>query len=1032
MKPNPHLRLCRNLIASIDGSWVRCYGLGEGEVIYSQSHAKPYPKVVFPDRIILSADHEGDPVMLEIDEQVDLALLISRIDRDDSWAAPVEMEAPEKGGALNSPGLTFGETQAGPDQPAESRGAAGESPLLAASPPAVEPPLIAAEPPPLSDEVPASEPLLSAESGQLYLTRAVTAEPTIKLYQSKIDAWSDKIPFSPIKQLSRETQFVSATERAAYRTTVTSQIEKRWTENHEVPYRGETLPADGTAQSTVDPRQIHFPQFADFAEHKQSHAVAATRRMYSCHRCAATGQVTCDDCAGRGRNRCGSCSGSGQCSCGKCSGSGRINEYRKATRMVKCRACGGSGQRYTPRLESCDRCNGKGWQLEEYTETVHAPCPACASSGRVTCSRCNGSGEVTCSTCNGVGRVTCPTCEGQRRLMSFISAERKEEPKVTTDQYSPPALPAFKKGAHPLSHLRGEAVIVLDQPNVIERPDLGVGEASPVLDAQVAQCRRGHGGKILRQRIVAEQCPIVEYRYRYKQREYGLFLNPRHNLIEDLDGPIQAAVSSIDQAAEAAFREHRLEDSYRLNLRSLCMDEASNEEKSLRSRIQRRLLRFYLAGVGCVFLLAAVAQIELVAFPQGLGGMAFPFGLGLALAAGYLFARDGALRLSGPHFRWLSSGLIGLACFLAVQPLSLVDHWGDSEDPALLVPSTLLVLALGGFAQFRRKARSRRNGIERHLSSFPDRQSLESFVTGVDPSDRRSAGTLGLLVGVCALFFWVPTLRLIPPPPPGHGSIQVQAEDRYFDLSGASVSIDGQKVEASYPSAGHELLVAGVLEGQHRIMIEPRGARPRSCSINVEPNATTHETIAFITPPSDQRRVEINFQSSLSHGLQGAMLSVLVDGKSATVYPNKTTNDCVSVLLAPGAHELEVRAPGFRTWKGRVLDEPMQRLWVVTPDLKLIYDPATMGSVRLPGFGGRNAQVYVDGERVEIESGPKDVVVPHLPQGPHRLVVLYPEQTKSLPALTFTMSAAVSPAPVQPEWRYSVNVVAGSEVVASP
>ena len=98
----------------------------------------------------------------------------------------------------------------------------------------------------------------------LFLVREIQQENNVADCQNALDAWSANIPFSPIKRFSVQTQFVSATEYAAYKTTVTSQIESRWLQEHEVSYSDQPVPETPVPLSGIDAWKVEFSKFCRF------------------------------------------------------------------------------------------------------------------------------------------------------------------------------------------------------------------------------------------------------------------------------------------------------------------------------------------------------------------------------------------------------------------------------------------------------------------------------------------------------------------------------------------------------------------------------------------------------------------------------------------------------------------------------------------------------------------------------------------------------------------------------------------------
>ncbi len=557
----------------------------------------------------------------------------------------------------------------------------------------------------------------------LFLQRDVKDDSLIAQCKAVLDTWSGQVPFSPIKQLGGKTAFCSATEHAAYKTTVISQIEKRWLEDHEVPYRGQALPNQFRSGAQFDPWKMDFPRFADFASHHHSIDLPDTRKACDCSRCRASGEVTCS-----------SCSGSGEVTCYSCGGRGHKRKTREIPYVAVCTWCDGTGHRSGNR---CTTCGGGGRVNKTRTEEYYVPCESCAASGK-----------VTCSTCGGSGKVTCPRCEGERRLMAYVTAEQTEEPAKGEHQFVPTELPPFKKKDHPLSNLEGEAVFTQDEQSRIATFGFGDQQAAGVLSAEVETCRNEHEGHMLRQQIKVERCSIVEYHYRYAGKDHTIFINPKHGLVEDIAGPIQMAIENMDALAKKAFDEKRYEDAYRLNLRSLCMDEATAAEKQLRGEIFKGLDENYFDAALATWFLAAVAWLFIT---QGLPSddesllkwlyfqMKFNFGILLGLLplliGVHLFARDTALRLNGRVSRVLSALMIGICALSSGAAISTNSlEWDKHNHWADWLLFAIVILVLIAIAISRSDERSRRSEIEKHTNEFDNTQALEEYVSGLNPS----------------------------------------------------------------------------------------------------------------------------------------------------------------------------------------------------------------------------------------------------------------------------------------------------------
>jgi len=332
--------------------------------------------------------------------------------------------------------------------------------------------------------------------------------------------------------------------------------------------------------------------------------------------------------------------------------------------------------------------------------------------------------------------------------MAYITAEQTEEPAKGEHQFVPTELPQFKKNDHPFSKLEGEAVFTQDEQSRIATFGFSDQQVAPVLSAEVETCRNEHEGHVLRQQINVERCSIVEYRYRYAGKDHTIFINPKHGLVEDIAGPIQTAIENMDALAKKTFDEKRYEDAYRLNLRSLCMDEATDAEKQLRRDIFKKLDAAYLEAASAAWFLAAVTWLFIT---RGLPGddesllkwlfveMKFNFGvlLGLLplLVGVHLFARDTGLRLKGRVSRVLSALLIGICALLSGAAINTDTlQWDKHNHWADWFPIAIVMFVLVAIGISRSQERSRRSEIEKHTNEFANTQALEAFVAGLNPS----------------------------------------------------------------------------------------------------------------------------------------------------------------------------------------------------------------------------------------------------------------------------------------------------------
>jgi len=340
--------------------------------------------------------------------------------------------------------------------------------------------------------------------------------------------------------------------------------------------------------------------------------------------------------------------------------------------------------------------------------------------------------------------------------MSYETAEQTEEPAKGEHQYVSPELPQFKKKDHPLSLLAGDVVFTQDERARIGAFKFSDQQASPVLAAEVETCRSNHEGHVLRQQISVERCSIFEYRYLHAGKNHTIYVNSQHNLVEDIAGPIQTTIEHLDANATTAFREKRYEDAYRLNLRSLCMDEATSAEKKLREDIFSALtwayfkaafVGWFLAAVTwlCIILNSPVVPAETHSDVAALAQFNFGIFLGLIpivwAMLGGVFSRDIGLRLNKRE-RSLSALLFGICALLSGVAINRDSQWVD------WIVFAITNLGLLALTVSRSDEDKKIREIEKHKKKFANTQALETYVCGLDYSARYSSRVIAWLVVV--------------------------------------------------------------------------------------------------------------------------------------------------------------------------------------------------------------------------------------------------------------------------------------------
>lgn len=573
------------------------------------------------------------------------------------------------------------------------------------------------------------------------LKQNVTEKSTTGNLLKILDEWAARIPFSPIKNFSKDTLQLEVTELVCYTVTVTTQIQKRWFENQSTPYRRQSLPDNIKIESDYKIWSLDFILAADFASHRRSQELIDTRHVYDCSTCNASGKVTC-----------GVCSGYGKVKCSTCSGAGNIRRTRDVPYTEACYYCNGTGRSDHGRgntrcaISSCTGGQVKKTRQEEY----YVPCAQCAASGK-----------VVCSTCRGHGVVTCAVCEGCCRIMGYLTAEQSEDPVETTLIHIPSELPNFRKSNSPISNLAGPDIFVQDERCVLNRINIKEAPATVIIINLAESCRKEHAGHIDRQRVRIQQCSIYEYSYKFNNNNYSVFINESHKLVEDLEGPIQATIGRIDEEAQDRFNRGLLGEAYRLNTMALCMDEATAEEKSLRLKILKSLtIRHSLQAVCASFF----TLMALFAFSGQLvpnkgnefdsGAVAwwatFITALIFSLTAVVPFSRDKAISMS-PMGASLVSAMIGVtSSMLSARVYQNSSTINSLYAVILFLAFCFIILLPGTRKEFRRKL----HHIEdTDLARQGDVQGLEKFIKSLNPSKKSAYVWCIILISISTFLF---------------------------------------------------------------------------------------------------------------------------------------------------------------------------------------------------------------------------------------------------------------------------------------
>jgi formylglycine-generating enzyme required for sulfatase activity len=334
--------------------------------------------------------------------------------------------------------------------------------------------------------------------------------------------------------------------------------------------------------------------------------------------------------------------------------------------------------------------------------------------------------------------------------MGFISAHQSEEPETTTLTYIPNELPKFRKASCPTSNLSAPDAFVQDERGPLATIEIGEQPAASILKAVAEQCRKQHVGHIDRQQVSIQRCSIFSYRYRFRGNIHTIYINKSHNLVEDLDGPIQSTITGIDEKANHLFICGELGEAFRTNMMALCMDGATAEEKALRSRILKALaIRHVLrAGIGSVVAVLALLGVEGHLIPKKdieWWGGSLLFSLILSISAVLPFSNDQAIIIGSRAAGWLSV-LLGVLSSMVFASLN-GSYISDFEShPVFWISITAILILVIGLPLTRREFKANLLRIEDSSWARAGKvNELEKFINSIKPSGYAPMGWLAFL-----------------------------------------------------------------------------------------------------------------------------------------------------------------------------------------------------------------------------------------------------------------------------------------------
>jgi TPR repeat protein len=550
----------------------------------------------------------------------------------------------------------------------------------------------------------------SENNKDILLKSEILSELEINNAQRQLDEWCEKIPFSPIRKFSSETEFITLVQHACFTASVRSHLVQRNAKVNEIQDDDGDCPAASIDESKVDLWEHEVPVKLDFEETSISFPLVETRS----------------------RSKCGGCKGLGSTKCQKCKGSALIT----CSKGFFSSGCGGSGQvdvtrdvRRKARPGEIGKMAGD-WVVEK--EVI----------GVKNCSVCHGRGTVSCPDCDD-GAVQCQKCIGKGSLIRFLSIEQKEFSVNTSVPFLSRELPNFQTSSNPTSNIDGEVILAKDENEILDINEISSNnpELTEIWQLLANKCIYSEGssirdeisnGKIFRQYLTITICYVLEYKYKYQDKEYSIYLNPSHKLIEDVDGPISAARKDLLSEAQKAFDSKQDQQAFYLVQKCISMKTEDAGVAILRKKILSKVLNtnllFTIIGSACL----APLSFYLGSPAPGIWLISVLAGLFIT----YLYSTDRSITKSGRDNKitcFFIGAFSGVAVSLVSSPFTFV------------------------WAILRRKNRKLTTKLENNLSSFPDLSQLESYIESLkEPTKARGYifwALLSLALVVSAMSF---------------------------------------------------------------------------------------------------------------------------------------------------------------------------------------------------------------------------------------------------------------------------------------
>lgn len=372
-----------------------------------------------------------------------------------------------------------------------------------------------------------------------------TGLPEVEI-RRRLTAYADKIPNHDLTELGDQVNIEKVSTLPIFWVRLATLYDIRSLSQVTRAYRDDNLAPRTFYGDEEIVWKLQLPKLPGFQNHQDWHPVPGSDALAQCPTCAGNGAADCHDCSGSGNVYCGVCGGSGLQDCGGCGGTGMSGIPMSDQRVRKCWSCGGTGHERFKQHVVCDRCNGRG--LEHYTHRslTPIPCPACGTTGQITCRQCHGHGYHGCATCSANGVLPCDDCEGSGRAIVGYVVNRRTQ--ICTDEgmFNPEGIPVSLREGLP----EPDFEIIHEQEGLFQslsdiRPSLSMFKAEIKAKLKASAARTGDHQRIVWHKLAVLKSAVTHVEYRHEGKTYEAWLPGKGDTVVAVTSPVTEQVDGL-------------------------------------------------------------------------------------------------------------------------------------------------------------------------------------------------------------------------------------------------------------------------------------------------------------------------------------------------------------------------------------------------------------------------------------------------------------------------------------------------------